>query len=314
MGGDMVRRLLRAGHACGVYDRDESAVEQLSAAGATPARDLDELIANLPRPRCVWLMLPAGEPTRATIAALADRLEPDDVLVDGGNSHWQEDHQRARRLGERGIHYADVGTSGGVWGLDRGYCLMIGAEPAVAERLDPLFRSLAPGEAGVAPVPGRQGRSGTAELGYLRCGGPGAGHFVKMVHNGVEYGMMQAYAEGFDLLRARGGEGLPEERRLDLEPADIAELWRRGSVVGSWLLDLLAAALAESPELEEFGGNVADSGEGRWALEAAIESAVPAPVLSAALFARFRSRRQGGFADRLLSALRARFGGHREGR
>jgi len=258
----------------------------------------------------VWVMLPAGEVTEQVVRDLAGMLEKGDVVVDGGNSFYKDDVRRAKTLAERGIAYLDVGTSGGVWGLERGYCLMIGGEKASVDRLEPVFRTLAPGRGSVAPSPGRQG--GAAEEGYLHCGPAGAGHFVKMIHNGIEYGLMQAYAEGFDILRNAGSESLPSEQRFDLNLPEIAELWRRGSVVSSWLLDLSARALAADPRLEQFVGHVHDSGEGRWTVDAAIEEEVPAGVLTAALYARFRSRRDHTFGEKLLSALRAQFGGHVE--
>jgi 6-phosphogluconate dehydrogenase len=312
MGANMVRRLMRRGHACVAHDRSPAAVAALVAEGASGAASLAELVAGLAPPRAVWLMLPAGDPTEATIAALEELLAPGDVVVDGGNSHFKGDPPRARRLAARGLHHLDVGTSGGVWGLERGYCLMIGGAPEPVERLDPIFRALAPGGGDLAPTPGREGGGGTAGEGYLHCGPPGAGHFVKMVHNGVEYGLMQAYAEGFDLLRGAAAETLPAERRYALDVGEIAELWRRGSVVTSWLLDLAAAALARSPDLAEYAGRVPDSGEGRWTVEAALEEAVPLTVLAASLFARFRSRDPQRFAEKVLSAMRAGFGGHGE--
>ncbi len=312
MGGGMVRRLLAGGHECVIWDRDPEAVEAHAAAGARGVRSLAGLVEALVPPRAVWLMLPAGAPTEETVAALAELLAAGDAVVDGGNSHFKDDVRRARELGARGIDYLDVGTSGGVWGRERGYCLMIGGPAAAVGRLEPVFRTLAPGREAAAPTPGRSGRGGTAEEGFLHCGPAGAGHFVKMVHNGIEYGLMQAYAEGFDVLRGAASEALPAERRYDFDLGEIAELWRRGSVVGSWLLDLAAIALAEDPRLEAYGGHVEDSGEGRWTVETAVEEAVPAPVISAALFARFRSRRGRSFADQVLSALRAQFGGHQE--
>jgi len=308
----MVLRLLAGGHECVVWDRDPGVVEAHAAAGARGAAALQELAGMLAPPRAVWLMLPAGKPTEETLAALADLLSPGDALIDGGNSHFKDDVRRARELAGRGIDYLDAGTSGGVWGRERGYCLMIGGPAAAVARLEPIFRTLAPGRDAAPPTPGRAPGTGTAEEGFLHCGPAGAGHFVKMVHNGIEYGLMQAYAEGFDLLRSAAAEHLPAERRYDLDLPEIAELWRRGSVVGSWLLDLAARALREDPELARFAGRVQDSGEGRWTIETAIEEGVPATVLAASLFARFRSRRDGGFADKLLSALRAQFGGHVE--
>jgi 6-phosphogluconate dehydrogenase len=312
MGANMARRLLRRGHACVVYDRGPAAVAALGAEGATGADSLAALVAALEPPRAVWLMLPAGAATADTVAALAELLAPGDVVIDGGNTRFHDDPPRARALAARGLHYLDVGTSGGVWGLERGYCLMIGGEAEPVARLDPIFRALAPGRGELPATPGRPADGGSAEEGYLHCGPSGAGHFVKMVHNGIEYGLMQAYAEGFDLLRAAGREDVPVARRYALPLGEIAELWRRGSVVGSWLLDLTAAALASSPDLGEYEGRVPDSGEGRWTVEEAIELGVPATVLAASLFARFRSRATPSFADQLLSALRAGFGGHRE--
>ena len=312
MGGGMVRRLLAGGHECVVWDRDASVVAAHAAEGAVGAGSLAELVRKLAPPRAVWLMLPAGAPTEGTLAALADLLAAGDALLDGGNSHFKDDVRRAKELGARGLDYLDVGTSGGVWGRERGYCLMIGGPGPAVARLEPVFRTLAPGRAAAPPTAGREEGRSTAEEGFLHCGPAGAGHFVKMVHNGIEYGLMQAYAEGFDLLRGAAADHLPAERRYDLDLPEIAELWRRGSVVGSWLLDLAARALAEDPELARFAGRVQDSGEGRWTIEAAIEEGVPATVLAASLFARFRSRRDGGFADKLLSALRAQFGGHAE--
>jgi 6-phosphogluconate dehydrogenase len=287
-------------------------VERLAAEGARPATTLSALVEALAAPRAVWLMLPAGEATERAIADLAGELAPGDVLIDGANSYFKDDVRRAQELDERGIGYLDVGVSGGVWGRERGYCLMIGGDAAAVERLTPVFASLAPGRAAAPPTPGRSARAGTAEEGWLHCGPPGAGHFVKMVHNGIEYGLMQAYAEGFDLLHAAYRDDLPESRRYRFELADVAEVWRRGSVVGSWLLDLAAAALARDGDLAGYAGRVEDSGEGRWTVQTAIEEAVPLPVIAAALFARFRSRQERSFADRLLSALRREFGGHGE--
>jgi 6-phosphogluconate dehydrogenase len=324
MGANMARRLMRGGHSCVVHDRAADAVRALAAEGATGAATLDELAAQLARPRTVWLMLPAAV-VDATLDDLLPRLDADDVVVDGGNSYYRDDLVRARRLAERGVHYVDCGTSGGVFGLARGYCLMIGGEADVVRRLDPIFASLAPGAGSVVPTPGRERRAGSAEEGYLRCGPSGAGHFVKMVHNGIEYGMMAAYAEGLNILRHAGvGKESavvdaettplrdPSAYRYDLDLADIAEVWRRGSVISSWLLDLTAAALAADPALDNFQGRVSDSGEGRWTLEAAIDEGVPANVLAAALFGRFTSRGDADFQNRLLSAMRAEFGGHAE--
>ena len=312
MGGNMVRRLLRAGHSCVVYDRDETARAALAQEGATPAGDLDEVIALCAPPRGIWMMLPAGEITRQTISDLTGRLDAGDVLIDGGNSHWEEDWARSQALAEHGIDYVDVGVSGGVLGLERGYCLMIGGSERAVRLLTPYFESLAPGLAGIPRAAPSNSPSSTAELGYLHCGSAGAGHFVKMVHNAIEYGMMQSYAEGFDLMRARGDETLPAERRLALDSAAIAELWRRGSVITSWLLDLGAEALATDPELASHSNRVADSGEGRWALQAAIESGVATPALASAMYARFQSQHESSLANRYLSALRMGFGGHKE--
>ncbi len=312
MGGNIVRRLQRGGHRCVVFDRHPAAVDALVAEGASGAARLENLPALLEAPRAVWVMLPAGEATESTVRQLGALLQAGDIVIDGGNTFYRDDIRRAEALAEKGIRHVDVGTSGGVWGFERGYCLMIGGEKAVVDRLDPVFATLAPGAGEIARTPGRAGRDPRVELGYLHCGPHGAGHFVKMIHNGIEYGLMQAYAEGFNILgRAAGKSYAPAEAyRLDL--ADIAELWRRGSVIGSWLLDLTAIALAEDPALEGFAGRVADSGEGRWTVAAAIEEAVPAPVLSAALYARFRSREEHDFADKLLSAMRHQFGGHAE--
>lgn len=313
MGANMARRLLRGGHECVVYDRDPRTVDPLTAEGATSVGSLAELAERLAPPRAAWVMVPAGEITEGAVMALASHFAADDLIVDGGNSYFKDDVRRARTLAERGIHYLDAGTSGGVWGLERGYCLMLGGERTAYERLEPIFRTLAPGGSGIAPSPGRAA-GGRAEQGYLHCGPAGAGHFVKMVHNGIEYGLMQAYAEGFDLLRNANAESLPADQRYDLDLADIAELWRRGSVVTSWLLDLSAAALARDGDLADYSGFVQDSGEGRWTVQAAIDEAVPAEVLTAALFARFRSRQGHTFAEKLLSAMRQGFGGHAEPR
>ena len=312
MGGNMVRRLLRGGHECVVYDLNPNAVAELVAEGSAGSGTLDELVARLNAPRAVWLMVPAGEPTEGMVRALGERLAKGDVIIDGGNSHFKDDARRARSLASKEIHYVDAGTSGGVWGLERGYCLMIGGEREVVERLDPIWKTLAPGRGNVPPAPGREGKQSTAEEGYLYCGPAGAGHFVKMVHNGIEYGLMQAYAEGFDIFRNAASKELAAEHRYELDLADVAELWRRGSVVSSWLLDLTASALAESPELAEYTGFVEDSGEGRWTVMAAVEEAVPVHVLAASLFDRFRSRQQHTFAEKLLSAMRHKFGGHVE--
>ncbi|MBV8976629.1 MAG: decarboxylating 6-phosphogluconate dehydrogenase [Alphaproteobacteria bacterium] len=311
MGANIVRRLLRCGHACVVYDTRPEAVAELAQEGAEPSTTLASLVAKLEKPRAIWLMLPAGEITESTLADIAALLEPGDAVIDGGNSFYKDDIRRAQMLGQRGIAYLDVGTSGGVWGLERGYCMMIGGDKDAANRLDPIFRALAPGVAAAPLTPGRP-RDETAAQGYIYCGPNGAGHFVKMIHNGIEYGLMQAYAEGFAILRHANSEELPRAQRFDLDLGDIAEVWRRGSVIQSWLLDLTAAALAQDPELKDYSGIVADSGEGRWTVMAALEAAVPAEVLTASLYARFRSRLKESFADKLLSAMRHGFGGHVE--
>ena len=312
MGANIARRLMRHGHDCVVFDRNLEAGLALGREGARSAVALQDFVKRLQPPRLVWLMLPAGAPTETAIAELTALLAAGDTIIDGGNTFWKDDIARAAALRERGIHYLDVGTSGGVWGLERGYCLMIGGEKAVVERLDPVFRALAPGAGEIVPTPHREGRDPRPGQGYLHAGPNGAGHFVKMIHNGIEYGMMQAFAEGFDILRHAGDDSLPAEHRLDLNLADIAEVWRRGSVVTSWLLDLTAAALAEDGDLASYSGHVADSGEGRWTIMAAIEEAVPADVLSAALYTRFRSRQEHTFAEKILSAMRKGFGGHQE--
>ncbi len=313
MGGNMAARLVRGGHRVVGWDPGAAALRALEEVGGSGAASLDDLVAKLAPPRAVWLMVPAGAPTEETTLALAGRLAPGDVVIDGGNTHFEDDVRRARLLAEKGIRHLDAGTSGGVFGLERGYCLMVGGDRGAFEGLEPVFRTLAPGRAAAPPTPGRAGH-GSADDGYLHCGPHGAGHFVKMIHNGIEYGLMQAYAEGFDLLRGASGEGVREELRYELELREIAELWRRGSVVTSWLLDLAAAALAEDPRLEGFTGAVADSGEGRWTVHAAVAEAVPAPVLTAALYARFRSRQASTFGEKLLSAMRRQFGGHAEAR
>jgi 6-phosphogluconate dehydrogenase len=312
MGANIVRRLMRNGHACSVYDRDPAPGKALAGEGATAVGSIQELVASLKAPRAVWIMLPAGAPTEQTIQALTPLLEAGDVIIDGGNSFWQDDVRRGAALAAKGLHYVDVGTSGGVWGLERGYCMMIGGDDAVVRRLDPIFKTLAPGRGDVPPTPNREGRDPRVEEGYLHAGPCGAGHFVKMIHNGVEYGMMQSYAEGFDILRHADDKGLPPQHRFTLDLADIAEVWRRGSVVTSWLLDLTASALAHEGGLESYSGFVEDSGEGRWTIMAAIEEAVPAEVLSAALFTRFRSRQGHTFAEKVISAMRKGFGGHIE--
>jgi 6-phosphogluconate dehydrogenase len=312
MGANIVRRLHRHGHDCVVYDRNQGAVKELAGEGATPSDGLKGLVGKLAKPRTVWIMLPAGAATEDTVRELGTLLEPEDTIIDGGNSFYKDDIRRAKFLREKQIHYVDVGTSGGVWGLDRGYCMMIGGEKDVVDRLDPIFSALAPGKGDIPETPGRQGHDPRAEQGYIHAGGNGAGHFVKMVHNGIEYGLMQAYAEGFEILAKANIDELPADQRFDLNLADVAEVWRRGSVISSWLLDLTSIALASDAKLDQFAGFVQDSGEGRWTIEAAIAEAVPTNVLSAALYARFRSRQQHTFADKLLSAMRHGFGGHQE--
>jgi 6-phosphogluconate dehydrogenase len=303
MGGNMTRRLIAGGHEVVVWDRSADAVQSLARSGAAASTSLADLVSRLTPPRAVWLMVPAGNPTEETVTALAEILQQGDTVVDGGNSHFKDDVRRAERLATRGIHYLDVGTSGGVWGSERGYCLMIGGPEHAATRLRPIFQTLAPGQGSQPPSRGLDTAKTTAHEGFLYCGPSGAGHFVKMIHNGIEYGLMQSYAEGFDIL---------QNASYDFNLAEIAELWRRGSVVSSWLLDLAALALAADPQLEAFVGRVADSGEGRWTVDAAIEEEVAADVLTAALYARFRSRRDHTFGEQLLSALRAQFGGHVE--
>jgi len=312
MGGNISRRLIRNGHEVVVYDHDAKAVATLGRDGAKSADGLEALVQKLKAPRAVWVMLPAGKITEGVIVELGKLLAAGDVVLDGGNTFWRDDIRRAKMLKERDIHHVDVGTSGGVWGLDRGYCMMIGGDPAIVKRLDPIFAALAPGLGNVPRTPERDGRDPRAERGYIHAGPHGAGHFVKMVHNGIEYGLMQAYAEGFDILKNAGKDTLPADERFDLDLADIAEVWRRGSVVSSWLLDLTASAFAADDELAEFEGVVEDSGEGRWTIMAAIEEAVPADVLSAALYTRFRSRQSHTFAEKILSAMRKGFGAHVE--
>jgi 6-phosphogluconate dehydrogenase len=311
MGGNMARRLMREGHECLVYDRDPEAVAQLVTEGAVGTTSMRELAERLSPPRSAWVMVPSGEITEAAVMELAKYFTAGDVIVDGGNSHFKDDVLRAKKLAEYGIRYLDAGTSGGIWGLERGYCLMVGGEETAAKHLEPVFRALAPGGSGIPPSPGRTS-GGSAEQGWLYCGPSGAGHFVKMVHNGIEYGLMQAYAEGFDILKNANSETLPADQRYEFNIADIAEVWRRGSVITSWLLDLSADALARNPDLSNFSGFVQDSGEGRWTVQAAIEEAVPAEVLTAALYSRFRSRKEHTFAEKLLSAMRQGFGGHVE--
>ncbi len=312
MGANIVRRLMRAGHTCVVYDRDPGPGQALAAEGALAATSLDDLVSTLAAPRAVWVMLPAGAPTESTIDALTPMLGKGDAIIDGGNTFWRDDIRRGAALAAKGLHYLDVGTSGGVWGLERGYCMMIGGPANEVRRLDPIFSTLAPGRGTIPATPGRHDRDPRVENGYMHAGSCGAGHFVKMVHNGIEYGLMQAYAEGFDILRNADVASVAPEHRFSLDLADIAEVWRRGSVVSSWLLDLTANALAEEEKLESYSGFIEDSGEGRWTLQAAIEEAVPAEVLSAALFTRFRSRQSHTYAEKIISAMRKGFGGHVE--
>jgi 6-phosphogluconate dehydrogenase len=324
MGGNMVRRLIRGGHQCVVYDRSAEAVSGLVKEGAVGASSIEEFISKLTAPRAVWLMVPAAIVDN-TVGELVSRMAKNDVLIDGGNSYYIDDIRRSKQLEPKGIHYVDVGTSGGVWGLERGYCLMIGGDKAAVERLDPIFKTLAPGRGTADRTPGREKKGGTSEEGYLHCGPSGAGHFVKMVHNGIEYGLMAAYAEGLNILKhanvGKKGQTVdaettplrePEHYQYDLNLADVAEVWRRGSVVASWLLDLTALALSDSPDLKDFSGRVSDSGEGRWTVLAAIDEGTPVPVLAAALYQRFSSRGESDFADKLLSAMRFEFGGHKE--
>lgn len=312
MGANMVRRLMRGGHECVIFDVNPDNVKSLAKEGAVGAESLDDFVEELSKPRAVWVMVPAGGPTEQTVADLADRMDPGDTIIDGGNSYFKDDVRRAAALREKGIHYVDVGTSGGIWGVERGYCLMIGGDAEAVCRLESIFQTLSPGKGTIERTAGRETIKSSAEEGYLHCGPAGAGHYVKMVHNGIEYGLMQAYAEGFDILQNADVETLPEKHRYTLNVADIAEVWRRGSVVGSWLLDLTAMALSEDPNLSEYTGFVQDSGEGRWTIMTAVEEAVPANVLSAALYARFRSRQDHTFAEKLLSAMRRKFGGHVE--
>ncbi len=312
MGANMVRRLQNGGHKCAVFDLNAENVKKLVSEGAEGATSLDDLVKKLSKPRAVWVMVPAGNATESTVQTLANAMQAGDTIIDGGNSFYKDDIRRAAELKKKGIRYMDAGTSGGVWGVERGYCLMIGADEDAFSQLEPIFKTLAPGIGNIERTPGREKIGGTAEQGYLRTGPPGSGHFVKMVHNGIEYGVMQAYGEGFDLLVHKDSPDLPENERFKLNVADIAELWRRGSVIGSWLLDLTAMALAENPTLSNFTGFVQDSGEGRWTIEAAIEQAVPVEVLASALFTRFRSRREHTFAEKVLSAMRSKFGGHIE--
>jgi 6-phosphogluconate dehydrogenase len=312
MGANMTRRLMRGGHEVVVTDLSADNVKHIAGEGAIASASLDDFVTKLGKPRVAWLMVPAGGPTEQTVQTLAQKFQAGDILIDGGNSYFKDDIRRSKQLRDKGIHYVDVGTSGGVWGLERGYCMMIGGPKEAVQHLDPIFKTLAPGRGDIPRTPGWEKIAGTAEDGYIYCGPSGAGHFVKMVHNGIEYGLMQAYAEGFDIFRNAGSKELPEDQRYDLNLADIAEVWRRGSVVSSWLLDLTAMALAENPTLSEYTGFVQDSGEGRWTIQAAIDEAVPVDVLSAALFTRFRSRQEHTFAEKVLSAMRQKFGGHVE--
>jgi 6-phosphogluconate dehydrogenase len=312
MGANMTRRLIRGGHQVVVSDLSADNVQHIAKEGAVASSSLDDFVGKLKPPRTAWLMVPAGGATESTLQALSQRFQKGDIIIDGGNSYFKDDIRRSKQLRDKGIHYIDVGTSGGVWGLERGYCMMIGGPKEAFDYLDPIFKTLAPGPGDIPRTPGREKLGGTAEDGYIYCGPSGAGHFVKMVHNGIEYGIMQAYAEGFDIFVNAQSKELPEDQRYNLNVADIAEVWRRGSVISSWLLDLTSMALAENPTLSEYTGFVQDSGEGRWTIQAAIEEAVPAEVLTAALYARFRSRQQHTFAEKLLSAMRQKFGGHVE--
>lgn len=312
MGGNIARRLMRGRHTVVAFDHNEVAMAALNKDGASLANDLEDLVGKLVAPRTVWLMLPAGAPTTSTIEALLQALEPGDTIIDGGNSFYKDDIRHAKLCRDKQLHYVDVGTSGGVWGLERGFCMMIGGEKEIVEKLDPIFSTLAPGLGSIPRTPGLTPSNSRAEHGYIHAGPAGAGHFVKMVHNGIEYGMMAAFAEGFDILKNKTSDRLPEDERYNINLTDVAEVWRRGSVISSWLLDLSAAALAQDHVLEQYSGKVADSGEGQWTIDAAMEEAVPAYVLSSALFARYRSRVTDTFGDKLLSAMRFGFGGHLE--
>jgi 6-phosphogluconate dehydrogenase len=313
MGGNISLRLMKHGHECVVFDHNEKAIDGIVGQGAARSEGLEDMIRQLPSPRVVWVMLPAGHITEETVQTLGGMMQKSDIIIDGGNTMYKDDIRRAKTLRERGIAYVDVGTSGGIWGLQRGYCMMIGGEPNAVKHIDPILSALAPGEGTIDKTPHREGRNPTAEQGYLHCGPAGAGHFVKMVHNGIEYAIMQAYAEGFDVLKNKNGHELVEDERFALDMGDIAELWRRGSVISSWLLDLTAQALATDEQLDKFSGDVSDSGEGRWTINAAVEEAVPVPVLAASLFTRFRSRQQHTYGEKMLSAMRFGFGGHVEG-
>ncbi|HTI82776.1 MAG TPA: decarboxylating 6-phosphogluconate dehydrogenase [Acetobacteraceae bacterium] len=312
MGANISRRLMKAKHSCVVWDANPATVQELGKEGAQPVESLQAAVKALPKPRAVWVMLPAGRITEQTIAQLGELMDPGDIVIDGGNTFYKDDIRRAKTLAAKQIHYVDCGTSGGVWGLERGYCLMIGGDTAAVEHLDPIFAALAPGIGTIERTPNRDGHDPRAERGYIHAGPVGAGHFVKMIHNGIEYGMMQAMAEGFDILKNKASDKLPADERYDLKMADIAEVWRRGSVVSSWLLDLTAEAMAKDPKLDAFTGDVEDSGEGRWTIEAAIEEAVPANVLASSLFTRFRSRQDHTYGEKVLSAMRFGFGGHVE--
>jgi 6-phosphogluconate dehydrogenase len=312
MGGNMVRRLMHGGHNCVVFDLSPDSVRQMASEGAAGAESMEDFVRKLSKPRAAWVMVPAGDATEATVMKLAGLMEAGDTIIDGGNSYFKDDIRRAAKLKQQGIHYVDVGTSGGVWGVERGYCMMLGGPKEAVDRLDPLFKTLAPGVGDAVRTAGREGPPAPSEQGYLHCGPSGSGHFVKMIHNGIEYGLMQAYAEGFDIMKHANSAEVPEDHRFSLDLTDIAEVWRRGSVVASWLLDLTAMALHEDPELKRFTGNVQDSGEGRWTILAAIEEAVPCDVLSASLYTRFRSRQDHTFAEKILSGMRNKFGGHVE--
>ena len=312
MGANMARRLMAGGHTCVGFDVNPTNVANLKNEGARGANTLEELVAMLQPPRIMWCMVPAGDLTENTVLTLSGLLQENDIVIDGGNSYFKDDVRRAKILAEKGIHYLDVATSGGAWGATRGYCLMVGGNKEVVQALDPIFNTLAPGKGEIPLTPGRDNHNSTAEHGYLHCGPVGSGHFVKMIHNGIEYGMMKAYAEGFDIMKNASSENLPEEHRYGLDLTEIAEVWRRGSVIESWLLDLTALSLVEDPDLSGYTGYVEDSGEGRWTVMAAVEEAVPAHVLTAALYSRFRSRHQNTFSDKIISAMRKQFGGHVE--